>query len=268
MLIDWFTVIAQIINFLILVLLLKHFLYDRIIRAMDKREENLRSRHQEAERKREESQKEAEAYSRKRQNIEKQQKELISGAEEEAEKRRKELIKKAREEVEEQRTGWEESMKKDKEAFLRELRKSVGKEVYDITRNALKDLADEALEESISRKFIERINDMNKKDLERLTGKIQERSDAVIIRSAFELSSAVKQKITRVIHEIAGNGVELKYEKDDEIISGIELRMDGIKIGWNLDSYLETLEEMVMRSLSRGYQEGKKSDEKERTEKE
>ncbi len=37
MLIDWFTVIAQIIDFLILVFLLKHFLYGRIINAMDQR---------------------------------------------------------------------------------------------------------------------------------------------------------------------------------------------------------------------------------------
>jgi F-type H+-transporting ATPase subunit b len=36
--IDWFTLVAQIANFLILVALLKHFLYNRIIKAMDERE--------------------------------------------------------------------------------------------------------------------------------------------------------------------------------------------------------------------------------------
>ncbi len=37
MLIDWFTIIAQIINFLVLVALLKYFLYGRILQAMDRR---------------------------------------------------------------------------------------------------------------------------------------------------------------------------------------------------------------------------------------
>ncbi len=41
---DWFTVVAQIINFLILVALLKRFLYGPIIRAMDRREAEIASR--------------------------------------------------------------------------------------------------------------------------------------------------------------------------------------------------------------------------------
>ncbi|MGO8820022.1 MAG: F0F1 ATP synthase subunit B, partial [Desulfomonilaceae bacterium] len=43
MLIDWFTVIAQIINFLILVFLLKRFLFDKITGAMDERERKISS---------------------------------------------------------------------------------------------------------------------------------------------------------------------------------------------------------------------------------
>jgi len=38
MLIDWFTVGAQALNFLILVWLLKHFLYQPILNAIDARE--------------------------------------------------------------------------------------------------------------------------------------------------------------------------------------------------------------------------------------
>lgn len=59
MLIDWFTVVAQIINFLILVFLLKHFLYGRIINAMDQREARITSRLEEAETQRKEAENEA-----------------------------------------------------------------------------------------------------------------------------------------------------------------------------------------------------------------
>ena len=41
MLIDWFTVIAQVINFLILVWLLKRFLYRPILNAIDAREKRI-----------------------------------------------------------------------------------------------------------------------------------------------------------------------------------------------------------------------------------
>ncbi len=41
MLIDWFTVGAQVLNFLILVWLLKHFLYKPILNAIDSREKQI-----------------------------------------------------------------------------------------------------------------------------------------------------------------------------------------------------------------------------------
>jgi F-type H+-transporting ATPase subunit b len=41
MLIDWFTVSAQVVNFLILVWLLKRFLYRPILNAIDAREKRI-----------------------------------------------------------------------------------------------------------------------------------------------------------------------------------------------------------------------------------
>ncbi len=41
MLIDWFTVVAQALNFLILVWLLKRFLYKPILDALDAREKRI-----------------------------------------------------------------------------------------------------------------------------------------------------------------------------------------------------------------------------------
>ena len=41
MLVNWFTVFAQIVNFIILIYLLKRFLYGPIIRAMEEREKKM-----------------------------------------------------------------------------------------------------------------------------------------------------------------------------------------------------------------------------------
>ena len=43
MLIDWFTVGAQVVNFVILVWLMKHFLYKPILSAIDAREKRIAS---------------------------------------------------------------------------------------------------------------------------------------------------------------------------------------------------------------------------------
>ena len=47
--INWFTVIAQIVNFLILVWLLKRFLYKPVLKAIDDREQKVAAKLKDAE---------------------------------------------------------------------------------------------------------------------------------------------------------------------------------------------------------------------------
>jgi F-type H+-transporting ATPase subunit b len=94
--IDWFTVSAQIINFLILVFLLKKFLYGPIIRAMDKREEKIAGRLNDAGQKQEEAQKEIKRYRKKNEDFESQRADMLAEAKTAAEQQEKQLIAMAR----------------------------------------------------------------------------------------------------------------------------------------------------------------------------
>ena len=65
MLIDWFTVGAQVLNFLILVWLLKHFLYKPILNAIDAREKRIAAELADAEAKKAEAQKQRDDFQSK-----------------------------------------------------------------------------------------------------------------------------------------------------------------------------------------------------------
>ena len=58
--IDWFTLSAQIVNFLILLVLLRKFLYGPLRNVMQKREEKVTSRLEEARRKLDEAEEQRE----------------------------------------------------------------------------------------------------------------------------------------------------------------------------------------------------------------
>ena len=89
---DWFVFFAQIVNFLILVYLLKRFLYGRIVKAMDNREAKIVARYQEAETLKQEAEKSAALYEEKNRILAEKQEELMNQAVQEAESRRKELM--------------------------------------------------------------------------------------------------------------------------------------------------------------------------------
>ncbi len=80
MLIDWFTVVAQIVNFLVLVWLLKRFLYKPILNAIDAREKRIASQVLKAQETEEVAKKERDAYQQKNEDLEKQKEVLLSKA--------------------------------------------------------------------------------------------------------------------------------------------------------------------------------------------
>lgn len=96
----WFTVVVEIVNFLILVALLKYFLYDRIIGIADKREAKIAARFEEAELSRREAEKEVETFQTKQRGLDEQREQFIVQAKAEAENRRRELLEQARQEIE------------------------------------------------------------------------------------------------------------------------------------------------------------------------
>jgi F-type H+-transporting ATPase subunit b len=248
-LIDWFTVIAQIVNFVVLILLLKYFLYDRIIEAMDRREETIRSRLEEAGSKREEAEQEAESYRRKNEEIDHQRSEMLSQARQEAEDERKLLTKKAREEVEETRQRWHESVEKEKSAFLRDLRQLAANQVYAISRRALGDLVDAELEQRLVEVFLSEMHEMPKEKIHTMAEAIQKQGNTATLKSRFELPAQLRRKITEAVRRSLSEDADIAYETVSDMILGIELKSGGEKVAWSLESYLNNLEQRAREAL-------------------
>ena len=96
MLINWFTVIAQAINFLILVWLLKRFLYKPILHAIDEREKGIATQLAQAEAKKAEAQKDRDDFQHKNEAFDQERAALLKKATDEAKAERQRLLDEAR----------------------------------------------------------------------------------------------------------------------------------------------------------------------------
>jgi len=67
---------------------------------------------------------------------------MMNRARADAETHRKELMDRAREEIDRIQSRWVETVNAEREAFLLELRRLAGEQIYAIARQVLKDLAD------------------------------------------------------------------------------------------------------------------------------
>ncbi|MFB0505389.1 MAG: F0F1 ATP synthase subunit B [Thermodesulfobacteriota bacterium] len=265
MLIDWFTVAAQIVNFLVLVALLKRFLYGRIITAMDQREEKIASQLEEAAKKRKEAEREAETYRRTNRELDEKKEEMLFQVKEEVELKRKELMKRAHGKVDQIQARWHEAIQREKDAFLQDLRQRTGKQVYTIARRALTDLANAHLEQRMVEAFVERIAKLDEKKQKAILASTQRGDHGVVINSAFEIPTNARQKITKVVRNHIGDAIDIRYQISPDMILGIELKTHGHKIAWSIDDYLDSLEESVSEALSGEMEDrsiGRRADEK------
>jgi F-type H+-transporting ATPase subunit b len=251
MLIDWFTVGAQIVNFLVLMALLKYFLYDRITDAMDEREKKINSRLEAADRKEKEAQEKVEALDQEKNKLDEKRDQLIAEAKEKAESKQKQWEHDAREEVEALRQRWTDALARQKDSFARDLRQSVVEQVYGVCRRALQDLADASLEERIIDTFVSRIQKMDSDQKKEWVQSLNTSDRPAVVRSAFETTTAMRQKITRALHDEISKALDVDYQTTPDMLAGIELKAAGKKIAWSLQDYLDTLQDSVVEALKK-----------------
>jgi F-type H+-transporting ATPase subunit b len=240
-LIDWFSVGAQVINFLILVVLLKRFLYGPIIRVMSEREQRIASQLDHARQMKQEAEWEAETYRQKAKEIDDSWRERSEQVDREVETWRQEKLTEARVEVEETQHRWYQAIQQDQEALVSQLRHRTVEQVLAISRRALADLANSELERQIIARFIELIRQPDGEASLALKELIQKPGEAIVVRSSFELSPEVRRNIQEVIDKQIDTGRVVSFETSPQVICGIELRVSGHKIAWSLDTYLGTL---------------------------
>jgi F-type H+-transporting ATPase subunit b len=245
--IDWFTVIAQIFNFLLLLFLLKRFLYKPIIEAMDKREKSITEREETAREKTEKASEQIEDYRSKIERFDEDKDEMLKKVRNEAGEKTREIIEKSRKDFEEKEKRWKKSFENQKEEFILKLRRRVSEIVAETTRKVLGDMADARLEKMMVEIFIGKIRQSteDEKDDE-LFEAIKDQRDAVEVTSAFELDNEDKSDIKKCIDDLAGTKNDIDFKIDKKLIAGIEINLEDYRISWNVFEYLEDFEEKLL----------------------
>jgi len=249
MLIDWFTVAAQVINFLILVWLLKRFLYRPILDAIDARENRIAAELADADAKKAEARKERDELQHKNDAFEQQRAALLSRATEEAKAERKRLLDEARQAADALSAKRIQTLSNDNHNLKQAIRRRTQQEVFAVARKALSDLATASLEERMGEVFTRRLRALDGQAGEGLAKALKTVSGPARVRSAFDLPAEQRAAIQNALNETFSADVHVTFETVPELVSGIELTTNGQKLAWSVVDYLGTLEKGVDQLL-------------------
>jgi F-type H+-transporting ATPase subunit b len=251
MLIDWFTVGAQILNFLVLVALLKRFLYRPVLDAIDAREQRIARQLADARVAQESAARDRDEFHRLQAELEGRREAMMKQAALEADAEGHRLMDAARAdadaEIVRRRDAGLVAATRQRSAVARRTRD----EVLAISRKALADLADVALDERIDAALRSRIAALDPAAAALLASGLDARAPSVIVRSAFEMSAERRASWSRAVEDFLREGavepaaIHVEFQQAPELVAGVEMIVGGRRIGWNIEQFMDGLERAV-----------------------
>ncbi|MCB0375670.1 MAG: F0F1 ATP synthase subunit delta [Sinomicrobium sp.] len=240
--INWFTVVAQIINFMVLVWLMKRFLYRPVLNAVEEREKKIKSELEDAAQKEKAAAQEKEDYHNKNAALDAKKSELMDQAVADSEAERKKLLEQARLEA----LAFKEKMQKriveSQEHLQENFERKISKGVLSITAKTLSDLASADLEEQIVKSFIDKLGRLKEEELAELKDLIRTDQAKTIVQSAFELRQPLQDEISNALEQISGKNPDIRFVTNTQLIGGVEIACEGFKLSWSIREYIQSLE--------------------------
>jgi F-type H+-transporting ATPase subunit b len=250
MLIDWFTVGAQAVNFIILVWLLKRFLYRPILNSIDAREKKMANELAAADCQKIQAQKSRDEFDRKNEQFSKDRDALMANAALEVKAERERLLDEARNEANQLLAKQRTAARNEATGLIDHMMRLAATEVFDVARQALNDLASTTLEERLGEIFTRRLREMSP-EAKRLFGAALKASNAAaVVRSRFDLAAQQKATIQNALNETFAADIRLAFETAADHICGIELTAGGQRLSWSIAGYLGALEEKTQALIS------------------
>jgi F-type H+-transporting ATPase subunit b len=243
MLIDWFTVAAQAVNFIILVWLLQHFLYKPILTALDAREHKIAATLAAAAARQNDAVKAHDEMAAKLKAFDDERAARLAQATVEVQKQREQLIDAARREaldlVEKQRA----SLRADATVLTDQLARLATTEVFSIAGKALGELASAGIEERMCEVFTQRLRQMSKESKAAFGAALGQSKMNGVVRSRFAMRDGAQAALRNAVNETFSADVHLQFETVATGDEGIDLSAGGQRLAWGIQEYIQGFQE-------------------------
>lgn len=242
--IDWITVAAQLANFLLLVWLLRRFLYRPILDGIDAREAEIARRMAAADSARAEAEAAGQRYQQLARQMQSAQQDEIAAARRATEQERQQLLDEARAQRERDKEDWQRHLAHERQEFTERLQRAGAQTLLELTRKALLDLADESLEAAIARQLAARHVAPLADELGAAAGPVRE----TVIRTHQALDADTQAHLAAALARAMDGGTEPRFVIDEAQSPGIVIEAGGARLEWTIDSYLDEFDAALARA--------------------
>ena len=247
--VDPWIVIAQIVNFLLLVWLLRRFLYEPVVKVIAERDARLQASRRRAEEREDAARAEEDKYKEMAARLEAERRQILQEAAAHADRERERLLAearsvaaKAREEMYDRlRAERSEVEAQIREGIVREACASAGKIVTELTGTSVSDALIDTMERRLA-------------GVHPPTSSDKALDIPIEIRTSFEPQPAQRERLRSMVESWIGSGAtpELSFVQDPTLVLGIEISLVGERVSWSARDVLESVVEGALTRMRPG----------------
>lgn len=249
MLIDWFTVGAQVLNFVVLVWLMKRFLYKPVLDAIAAREKRIADQIADAVAKEKQAATEHKTFEDKNNAFDQQRANLLDKATADAKAEGLRLAEEAQKAALALAAKHQQALARQAAHLQQTIAGRAVHEVFAVARKALGDLANADLESRMVGVFKQHLSELQSPAKEQLGAALKQSTDPALVRSHYELPADQQKAIRKAVKETFSADVPLRFETAGDAVCGIELSAGGQKLAWTIAEYLQDLQHEVAALL-------------------
>ena len=243
---ELYTIIAQLINFSVLLFILNKFLYKPILKTMDKRREDIKNKIEETQNKLEESDKLKEEYFNKLQEVEKENIALRKQALEDIKKFKDSELQKVKEDISLKKDKFNDYLNLEQKSLIENFNENLSDLFVEYSNNILQVLANSTLQGEIVNNFMQKINDLTDEKVESVN---KLNVEDMYISSNDELTDKQKDFIKDSLVKKGFKFKDIQYTVDKKLILGIELKAKSYVLSWNVreltNNFISTIDNKI-----------------------
>lgn len=248
--IDWWTLVLQTVNFLVLVWLLSRFLLRPVREVIEKRKALAEKAFADADRQKAEAEEARQRFEHERTALVDERRDMLNRIHEEHEAERRSVLDAAQRDAEKLRETARQSIAEERESALAEMRGQAITLAADLA-SALLRKADLKLPGGAFLERIEqRLNDLPASETERLEADLAAEGARLTVVTASALTGKEQDEWTRRLAARFGAATTTDFDTDPDLLGGAELRFPHAAVKFSLSNQLQVAEEALRRDDS------------------
>ena len=236
------TLLFQITNFVVLLVILRRILYRPVREIMEKRRGAIEREMQDAERTKGEAQALKDKYEAEMNGLKDQKARMLEAVQDEVSEERKRLIDKAREDADKIIAREKALVNAEKRTFEAEMKDKVLDSVSMFSSNLLRDIADEALHEAVFRKFLAGLEQCMP-EIASAAGK--EETLSLDLSSAYPLHDEDIERVKDAVLSGIGRKVAVAATLEPALIAGVRMKAGDQVIDSSVAGQIQALKERL-----------------------